>query len=105
MTKRQLISAAREFREGIIDGKPPDNFCFMVCAPLQGWLAFVGVETHLRTGWFKFPKYEMNHIWLEREDGTIIDPTADQLKTHGLPKMPAVYVGPKPDWYPPHETK
>ena len=34
MTDAELVEFAREFREGILDGKPSRQFCFMVSAPI-----------------------------------------------------------------------
>jgi hypothetical protein len=40
--------------------------------------------------------YEREHFWLEMDDGTVIDPTADQFP--GL-DLPPVYIGKLPTMY------
>ena len=80
-----------KFRRGLLGVRGPHGMCFALCAPLQGWLSAVGIETTLIKALFP----EINHVWLQRDDGTIIDPTADQL---GL-DLPGVYIGPLPKQY------
>ena len=60
--------------------------CFETCYPLQSLLKLSGVTTVMMQGVYE--NASVNHVWLQCEDGTIIDPTADQF---GGPK---VYVGP-----------
>lgn len=75
--------------------------CDAVCWPLQAWLSFRGIaETNLRNGDFIIPHGKLQHWWLELEDTRIIDPTADQLIQFGFPKLPPVYIGKKPAFYP-----
>ena len=84
------------FRKGLLNGRDSDNCCFMVCAPLQGYLSFLGVQTKLVEGRF----LGTHHFWLEKLDGTVIDPTIDQFQKEGSPiKLPKVYIGPRKDWY------
>jgi hypothetical protein len=69
--------------------------CFMMCAPLQGFLSVHGIETELIKGEVN----DCEHFWLQLPSGDIVDPTADQFaKPDGSP-MPPVYVGPLPAWY------
>ncbi len=86
MTDRQLKRFAKDFRDGILGGRPSDMMCFAVCAPLQAMLHCVGVNTEIVTS--DFP--EVNHVWLRLEDGRILDPTADQFG------LESVYLGPLP---------
>jgi hypothetical protein len=92
VTDEELLHIASEFRDGILDGDSSAWKCYMVSAPLQGYLAFAGgpetelVETDLG---------HMNHIWLRLPDGRALDPTADQFNAL-FPDMnlPPVYLGP-----------
>ena len=82
------------FRRGILGQRAPDMMCAAVCYPLCGYLAMCGIETKIVEGDFG----RTNHVWLEMEDGTIIDPTADQFSGE-IVKMPKVYIGPLPETY------
>jgi hypothetical protein len=97
MSDSQLKRVCKDFRDGILNGRPPNMFCFMVCAALQGYLAASGIETKLIEGEIDL-SHELvaQHFWLERNDGAIIDPTSDQFATL---KLPAVYMGIKPEFY------
>ncbi len=102
-TKR-LLDLVTEFREGIVDGiggGSSAGMCDAVCFPLQGFLSFAeGIETQCKYGFFETKAGALQHYWLELENGEIIDPTADQLEAHGFPKLPGVYIGPRPAFYP-----
>src|SRR5208337_1185750 len=79
-----------EFRKGILGKRPSTNMCFVVSAPLQGYLhACCGVDCELESG--MIGDYE--HFWLRLQNGLILDPTADQFMTPEGDKMPEVYVG------------
>lgn len=95
MSRRELRETVTAFRKGILNGRDSDQMCFAVCAALQGWLRFLGVETELVEGDFG----RTDHYWLALPDGRIIDPTADQFTTPAGEKMPKVYIGDRPLWY------
>ena len=65
--------------------------CFAVSAPLQAMLSFSGVETDMMQGFYD--DGNRNHVWLQCEDGTVIDATADQFDG------PKVYIGPAIEMY------
>lgn len=89
MTKRELVTLARQFRRGILDGGSSKSMCFAVCWPLSGLLEAAGVQTELVEGDFGF----VNHFWLKLPNGDILDPTADQFG------LAPIYVGQLPDVY------
>ena len=97
MTDEELVAFAQEFREGILEGRSAARMCFIVCFPLEGLLNASGVECRLIRG--SVAAYD--HVWLELEDGRILDPTADQFASIGNIKMPEVYLGPRLAWYDP----
>lgn len=68
--------------------------CFAVCAPLQGYLDLLGIQTEMVCG----EVMGQEHYWLSLPDGRIIDPTADQFNGQ-LVKMPKVYIGLRPVVY------
>lgn len=91
---RQIVT---EFREGILDGGTSAFMCIAVCAPLEGYLRVGhGIDTHAVAGTIDLGDYNMEHFWLETEDGTVIDPTADQFEELNLPP---VYIGKRPAAY------
>lgn len=103
-SEEQLRRECLGFRNGILGRRSSYRMCDAVCWPLQAWLSFaLKVQTDLRHGDMPMNGGNdgtMEHWWLELPDGRIIDPTADQLQMFGHPKMPKVFIGPKPDFYP-----
>lgn len=93
MTDKQLIKFASEFREGILDGDPPNWMCWMVCAPLSSLLAMHGVPNEM----VESDLGEFSHFWLRLADGRALDPTADQFNALFATDRPAVYLGPPLD--------
>jgi hypothetical protein len=104
ISRDDLMALVGDFRQGIVDGiggGSSASMCDAVCFPLQGFLAFAeNIETRCRYGFFETSSGALQHYWLEMENGEIIDPTADQLEAHGFPKLPGVYIGPRPGFYP-----
>ena len=94
MTDAELVEFAREFREGILDGKPSRQFCFMVSAPMASLLRVYGVEAEMvETDLSEHPDSEFHgHCWVRLADGRALDPTCDQFGD-----FPPVYLGP-PMW-------
>ncbi len=93
-SKRELKRVALEFRNGLIGKAPSDGRCMMVCWPLHGYLELFGVLSKVIEADFG----RTNHVWLELENGEILDPTADQFSGEYV-KLPKVYVGPLPEIY------
>lgn len=89
MTDEKLIAYVQAFRDGILEGRPSDRACYMVCAPLEGLLKFEGVKCRLAEGVVG----DINHVWLVLRDGRVLDPTADQFNTTRV-TLPPVYLGP-----------
>lgn len=86
-----------EFREGILGGQSSYLKCILVCDPLESYLRYEGIETHVVSGFvWDGQGRSCEHFWLETEDGTVIDPTADQFV--GL-NLPPVYIGSLPPTY------
>ncbi len=85
-----LLEVARSFREGIVRDGCSVGYCFMVCAPLEGYLHFVGIDAKLVRGVVCGDDWEVEHCWLQLIDGRVLDPTADQFDNFELPE---VYLG------------
>lgn len=97
---KELTKIVTQFRKGILGKRKtgPKKMCFVVCAPLQGFLHGCGYFTTLVQGDIIIDGEVHEHWWLSYKD-LIIDPTASQfLKPDGT-EMPEVYIGEKPDWY------
>ena len=92
---KRLRRIASEFRNGLLSSKPSTQMCFVVSSSLGSYLHFCGYPCILTKG--GIGKYE--HFWLTLQDGTVLDPTADQFKKPDGSDMPTVYLGSKPEWY------
>lgn len=89
MTDAEIIEIAQEFREGILDGRGSQFMCAAVSWPLCGLLNFYGVECRTVEG----DLGEMNHVWIELQDGRVLDATADQFNELFSLSHPPVYLG------------
>ena len=87
-----LMKSAVDFREGILAGRSSEGYCFMVCAPLEGYLHFLGIDAEMVEGIVSLDndEWEIEHCWLCLPDGRVLDPTADQFENYELPE---VYLG------------
>lgn len=94
MTTRELKSVCLDFRRGILGRRSPENMCAVVSYPLSGYLCFLGVPNKVVEG-------SRVHIWIELDDGRIIDATADQFNGRWL-KFPKVYIGELTEWHKKH---
>lgn len=103
MTDSEIKEVTTKFVAGLLWKKKSRGMCFMVCAPLQGFLAACGVETKLISGEITFNEGGLTHIWdhywLRLPSGKILDPTANQFKAPNGKQMPAIFMGKKPRWY------
>lgn len=90
MTDEEIIEIATGFRAGILDGRPSNMMCAMVCWPLVGLLRMYGLDCES----VESDLGHMNHVWIKLKDGRALDPTADQFNSM-FPdiKMPPVYLG------------
>lgn len=95
MTDEKIIEAAREFREGLLDGGSPNAMCFAVSAPLAGLLEWWGVPARIE----EYDTADFNHVFIVLGDGRVLDATGDQFNgldwLAGLPPMPPIYLGPR----------
>ena len=90
-----IVTIAEGFREGMLGEEDSTNWCYMVAAPLQGYLSLLGFDCEITEGEVD----EKEHYWLTMADGLILDPTADQFPTPEGEVMPPIFYGQKPDWY------
>jgi hypothetical protein len=99
-----LIQCAAEWRESMIEDNAFGEdgsawlMCGVICMPLQGYLAFLGLNTKMVEGFVKLPPnadYEdVQHCWLQLPDGRVLDPTADKFnRFDGFKELPPVYLG------------
>jgi hypothetical protein len=99
LTDKQLLKICSQFRYGVIGRGKSKNKCYMVAAPLHGYLQFLRVDCTLVEGFVTIGEQITNHFWILLPDGRIIDPTADQFNDIKERDMPKVYIGEKPSWY------
>jgi hypothetical protein len=120
LSRETLQQTVSEFCAEIQPECNSDDLCFLMCAALQPCLEMMGYPCFINQGNFSLSKdfvsrienderrtllqdqdCTVNHYWIELNDGTLVDPTADQLsRLYNLPALPLYYVGEKPDWYP-----
>ena len=100
-TDNGLISVVKEFTDGLSEGRKAQGMCFMVCAPLSGYLSFLGVENDVMECEVKVGEDAIwQHFYLQLKDGRVLDPTASQfISPITYKRMPDCYLGQKPDWY------
>jgi len=89
----ELLKLVREFRMGIIESRHHSKrMCYMVCAPLAGFLEFCGVKCELVESEIIIDSEFFNHFWIRLSDGRVLDPTIDQFNRRGI-RRPPVYLG------------
>jgi hypothetical protein len=88
VTDTKLRRIAHQFRKGLLGSRASRLNCFIVCAPLQGYLSACGIGTDIVEG-FPSGGDVSNHVWLRLSDGRVLDPTADQFG----PQYPPIYIG------------
>lgn len=100
MSDKELIKIVSSFRKGILGKESSYAKCVMVCLPLQGYLATIGIQSSL-VNFDVATKVDgfWSHTCLELKDGRILDPTADQFTPNTGDKLPVVYLGNKPTWF------
>jgi hypothetical protein len=98
MTDAELVQYARDFRDGMLEGRSSDLMCAMVCWPLAGLLEFDGIRCEAVETWYypdpvsdPFEAYQ--HFWIKLEDGRVLDPTIDQFNALFGESWPDVYLG------------
>lgn len=95
MTDTELTEFAAEFRDGILDGAPSSMRCAMVVWPMVSLLGMSGVPCHaVETKDIELDWGIVNHIWIQLEDGRVLDPTADQFNDPDGNPYPEIYLGP-----------
>jgi hypothetical protein len=93
MTDKRLLAIGKNFRRGIVDKNSSNRYCYMVCAPLAGYLHYLDMVVEVVEG----EVGDNQHFWIRLPDGRVLDPTADQFNDQVSSPLPPVYLGP------PHE--
>ena len=101
LSQQDLKQIAKEFTDGLLNERATTDMCYAVCSPLQSYLDMFDIDCKLVKGDFLIKDVIIEHYWIEMDDNSILDPTADQLsKQYDLPELPMIFIGNKPDWYP-----
>ena len=87
LSDTDLLDIATQFRDAIVRDRPSTFYCGLVCRPLAGYLAFLGLNVDTK----EIRGSRGNHMYLLLPDGRVLDPTADQYDA----TLPKVYLGPK----------
>ncbi len=90
MTDADLLQYASEFRAAIIGDRDSSRMCAAICGPLAATFTVKGRRTLL----MESELGTCNHVFIQVEDGRVLDPTADQFNRQGEPGFPRVYLGP-----------
>lgn len=88
-----------QFKQGFLCGTSPFQIGDQLIEALYTFLSFCGMNTVLVSGHIWQNNGLQRHSWLERMDGSIIDPLADQFMNPLGENMAAVFVGERPAWY------
>ena len=97
MSDEELMRITKDFRDGILRGRPSVMMCAAVSWALEGFLNSIydlnckSVEGDLG---------HCNHVWIELQDGRVLDPTADQFNEMFRHDFAEVYLGPPLDIHP-----
>lgn len=100
MDDNEILNFAKDFRKGFLNGRAPDNMCFILSNALSGMLNAAGVENTLveyeidASNAKKDLEVDVIGHWVIKINNKILDPTASQFKG-----MPQVFFGHRPIWY------
>ena len=101
-TDEGIMQLVREFSEVILEfsNGQVEGMCFAVCAPLSGYMEFMGIKNEVKECDILVGDTLYQHIYIELSDGRVIDPTASQfINPDTGKKMAKFYLGAKPKWY------
>lgn len=91
MLDSDLLQFAMDFRAAIIGDKDSAWMCAAISGPLCAALEVKGVSCQL----MESDLGECNHVFIQLQDGRILDPTADQFNWCSANPLPGVYLGPE----------
>ena len=89
MSEAELYFYAVEFRRAIIGRGSSSRMCAAIAAPLSAALELLGTPNML----MESDLQECNHVFLQLENGMVLDPTADQFLTESVADGWNVYLG------------
>lgn len=75
MTDVELLQDASEFRDAIFGDKDSARMCAAISDPLCAALEVKGVPAQV----MESNPGESNHVFIQLQDGRVLDPTADQF--------------------------
>lgn len=92
----EIIQFANRVRDDILNGNTSHTYCYLISSPLQERLRSIGIDTVMINISLLTPSIYTSHVYLQLEDGRILDATADQFPEA---ELPPVYLGEFPETY------
>lgn len=86
-----ILQFTIEFRAAILGGGDSARMCAAISGPLCAALTVQGVSCRL----LESDLGECNHVFIQLNDGQVLDPTADQFNSRSQDSLPEVYLGQK----------
>jgi hypothetical protein len=91
VTDHDILQFAKDFRAAILGDGDSAWMCAAISGPLCAALNVQGVYCHL----VESDLGECNHVFIQLDDGRVLDPTADQFNWCSRVPLPGVYLGEK----------
>lgn len=89
MTDTEILQYASEFRFAVIGDRNSARMCAAISAPLCAALVVLGVPSLV----MESNLCDCNHVFIQLQDGRVLDPTADQFNWCSSSHLPGVYLG------------
>lgn len=91
VSDQYILQFAREFRTAILSDSDSAWMCAAISGPLCAALTVQSVSCHL----VESDLGVCNHVFIQLDDGRVLDPTADQFNWCSREPLPGVYLGEK----------
>ena len=92
MTDKKILKLACQIRNIYVGNNSSRGYCILVSQKLHRELIAVGCPCTVMQG----SVGRHGHLWVQLEDGRILNATGDQFTRH---RLPPVYLGPRPHCY------
>lgn len=79
MNHLEIATYSTMFRRGLLQGSDSDRMCAALAGPLCAALLVLGEKARCMESVLVGDSHVSNHVFIELEDGLVLDPTADQF--------------------------